>query len=86
MLGPRDVEALAHSAETSIKDASTEKHSSEGSASNDVIQATVPLITLSLKEANPFKPLALVLRRWNNLVILFASGKSQVRRYAIRIQ
>jgi hypothetical protein len=72
MLGPHDVEALKHSPETRVKDACTEK---ESSAANDVIQATVPIIKLSLKEINPFKPLVLVLRRWNNVVILFASGK-----------
>jgi hypothetical protein len=78
MLGPRDVEILKHSAKIGMKDARTEEDL-EGSASNDhdVIQPTVPIIKLSLKEVNPFKPLVLVLRRWNNLVILLASGKSQ---------
>lgn len=72
-LGPPDVEALKHSAQASVIDARTEKYSSESS----VTQTTVPspVIKLSLKELNPFKPLALVLRRWNNVVILFASGK-----------
>jgi hypothetical protein len=74
MLEPRDVEAQAHTPEQNIEDASAEKHPSEGFATMDEIQAT-PVVKLSLKDVNPFKPLALVLRRWNNVVILFASGK-----------
>lgn len=70
----RDVEALIHSPKTNIESASTKKQTSEGSAANDVIQAPVPVIRLSWKEINPFKPMALVLRRRNNVVILFASG------------
>ena len=72
MLGLHDLEALKHSPETTVTNACTEK---ESSAANDVIQATVPMIKLSLREINPFKLLLLVLRRWNNVVILFASGK-----------
>ena len=79
MLVPHDVEALKHSPQSSIKDARnvTEKHSSESFAMNNVTQSTIPspVVKLSLKEVNPFKPLVLVLRRGNNVVILFASGK-----------
>jgi hypothetical protein len=32
-------------------------------------------IELSLKDVNPFKPIAAVVRRVNNLAILFASGE-----------
>lgn len=32
-------------------------------------------INLSLKEVNPVAPLLLILRRWNNIAILIASGK-----------
>lgn len=37
-----------------------------------MLQATPA--TLTLKDVNPFKPIGLVLRRWNNVAILFASG------------
>jgi MFS family permease len=71
---PCDVEALAHMSKQNVGDASAEKHSSEGSAANDEIEITTP-VKLSLRDVNPFKPLALVLRRWNNVLILFSSGK-----------
>jgi len=32
-------------------------------------------IKLSLKDVSPFRPLVLVLRRWNNVLILLSSGK-----------
>ena len=35
-------------------------------------------IRLSLKDVNPLPPLVLILRRWNNLVILTASGTSLI--------
>jgi hypothetical protein len=34
----------------------------------------LPVIKLTLRDVNPFTPLWLILRRINNLVILFASG------------
>ena len=77
ILGQRDVEALVHSPDKSIDGASTEKHSSEDSPANDPIQVAHPIVKLSLRDVNPFKPLAQVLCRWNNIVILFASGKHQ---------
>ncbi|KAJ7756182.1 vacuolar DHA amino acid exporter [Mycena metata] len=40
----------------------------------EVVVPALPVIKLSLRDVNPFKPLWLVLRRINNLVILFASG------------
>ncbi|KAG6919645.1 hypothetical protein DXG01_003509 [Tephrocybe rancida] len=42
----------------------------------DVEKNVIPevVVTLSLKDVNPFKPIVLVLRRMNNVVILFASG------------
>jgi hypothetical protein len=33
------------------------------------------LPSLSLKDVNPIKPIWLVLRRWNNVAVLSASGK-----------
>ena len=36
----------------------------------------LPAIELSLRDVNPFKPLITILRRWNNVVMLIASGKS----------
>ncbi|KAJ7146019.1 major facilitator superfamily domain-containing protein [Mycena epipterygia] len=42
--------------------------------SPDVVAAALPVIKLTLRDVNPFKPLWQVLRRTNNLVILFASG------------
>jgi hypothetical protein len=48
----------------------------ENSASTDVDAATtMKEIKLSLLDVNPFKPVGLILRRWNNLAILIASGK-----------
>ncbi|KAG6909237.1 hypothetical protein DXG01_001419 [Tephrocybe rancida] len=43
---------------------------------SDVEKIAIPevVVTLSLKDVNPFKPIFLVLRRMNNVVILFASG------------
>ncbi|TFK31058.1 major facilitator superfamily domain-containing protein, partial [Crucibulum laeve] len=40
------------------------------------VESVLPVLKLSLKDVNPFKPIGLVLRRMNNLVVLFASGKS----------
>ncbi|KAJ7631885.1 vacuolar DHA amino acid exporter [Mycena polygramma] len=39
-----------------------------------VAAAALPVIKLTMRDVNPFKPLWLVLRRLNNFVILFASG------------
>jgi hypothetical protein len=36
--------------------------------------AAIPAIKLTMRDVNPFRPLRQVLRRTNNLVILFASG------------
>ncbi|KAJ7619375.1 vacuolar DHA amino acid exporter [Roridomyces roridus] len=36
--------------------------------------AVLPVVKLSLRDVNPFPPIWIVLRRMNNLVILFASG------------
>jgi MFS family permease len=36
--------------------------------------ATVPVITLSFRDVNPFHPIAHVVRRPNNLLILLSSG------------
>ena len=36
----------------------------------------VPAAELSLRDVNPFKPIIIILRRWNNVVMLIASGKS----------
>ncbi|KAJ7670507.1 vacuolar DHA amino acid exporter [Mycena rosella] len=38
------------------------------------VAAALPVIKLTMRDVNPFKPLRQVLRRTNNLVILFASG------------
>ena len=44
---------------------------------NDTLAADAPpLVKLSVTDVNPFPPLLLILRRWNNLVILLPSGKS----------
>ena len=40
---------------------------------------------LSLTDVNPFPPLLLVLRRWNNLMILLPSGKSFARWHRLTI-
>ncbi|KAJ7160911.1 vacuolar DHA amino acid exporter [Mycena filopes] len=40
----------------------------------EVVVPAIPEVNLTLRDVNPFKPLWLVLRRINNLVILFASG------------
>ena len=73
--GLHDLEAAGLSSETGVGDASSEKHSSHGCTSNDVAHATIPLVQFSLRDVNPVKPLALVLRRQNNIIILFSSGK-----------
>ena len=38
----------------------------------------LPAIELSLRDVNPFKPIIIILRRWNNVVILIATGKSSL--------
>ena len=75
MHGVHDVEALAVSSGTGVGDVSLEKHSSHGGDTYDLIQATIPPVQLSLRDVNPVKPLGLVLRRQNNIIILFGSGK-----------
>lgn len=42
--------------------------------------------SLSLKDVNPIKPLWLVLRRWNNVAILSASGEDTQLAKALRLQ
>ena len=37
-----------------------------------------PAIELSLRDVNPFKPIIIILRRWNNVAILIAAGKSSL--------
>lgn len=57
--------------------ADVEKHPGEEPAENGVSHTALPVIKLSFKHVDPFSPLMLVVRRWNNVVILVASGKPQ---------
>ncbi|KAJ7718592.1 vacuolar DHA amino acid exporter [Mycena maculata] len=56
--------------------ADLEKQEGRPSDAPDVVAAAagLPVIKLTLRDVNPIKPLLMVLRRTNNLVILFASG------------
>jgi len=36
----------------------------------------LPAIELSLRDVNPLKPLVIIVRRWNNVAMLIASGRS----------
>ncbi len=40
-----------------------------------------PTLKISMRDVNPIKPLWLVLRRWNNAIMLFASGRIQVTQH-----
>ena len=51
-----------------------------GVESETKAKVSVDEIKLSLKDVNPFPPLKLVLKRWNNIAILFASGVCNYRR------
>lgn len=37
-------------------------------------QSAFPAMKLTLRDLNPYQPLKLVMRRWNNVATLFASG------------
>jgi len=43
-------------------------------AHHHVPEKDVQVVKLSLKDVNPFPPFIMILRRWNNIVILIASG------------
>lgn len=50
--------------------------SSDRKSTQDTTQSTdLPVITLSFRDVNPFHPIAHVVRRPNNLLILLSSGK-----------
>ena len=38
----------------------------------------LPDIELSLRDVSPFKPIIIILRRWNNVAVLIATGKSSL--------
>ena len=50
------------------------RENGRGGGSETKAEVSVDEIKLSLKDVNPFPALRLVLKRWNNIAILFASG------------
>ena len=55
---------------------------SAGSAGTDAGPQTVTEIALSFRDVNPFPPLLLILKRRNNIAILFVSGIAKQSLYA----
>ncbi|PPR05871.1 hypothetical protein CVT24_006625 [Panaeolus cyanescens] len=60
--------------EKTIVDADVEKAEKQEPTSSAPVQLSMDDVKVSIIDVNPFKPLLEVLRRKNNLVILFASG------------
>ncbi|GLB45505.1 putative major facilitator superfamily protein [Lyophyllum shimeji] len=69
-------DAASHSTVPGVTKASHQKTPAKNTdpEKNVAPAGTEIKMTLSLVDVNPFKPLVLVLRRWNNVVILLASG------------
>jgi MFS family permease len=70
-----DPQALKQNIDTEKQDCTSHLPAVPG-GDPSAIQPTLPVAQLSLNAVNPFKPLWLVLCRWNNFISLVTSGSS----------